>query len=283
MINTQRLQFFDFRNLIPKGWSVRYSPRFMTYSPTYGMNIETPNYRLKTASTTEELLDVFELRFQNFLEFTEAGQVSEDGYDIDQFDSICDHIIILDKKTDQVIGTYRIMTSNMTDQFYSENEFDLSHMRKMDGVKMELGRACIHHAHRNGHVIDLLWKGIAKCAQLSGARYLFGCSSVKTTDAEKAKALKKYFYSRNSSEYINEITTIGQFKMDLDEVEINFEAEKKARELIPPLLKSYMTAGAQVCSEPALDTEFECIDFLTVLDLENITKLFKRRYFEEKR
>jgi putative hemolysin len=279
MINTQLLQLFDFKNLIPKEWVIKFSPRFMTYYPTHEMNIETPNYRLKTATTTEELTEVFELRFQIFLENTEFGQESGDQYDIDQFDSICDHIIIIDKANDQVVGTYRVMTNNMTNTFYSENEFELSALKKKDGIKMELGRACIHHGHRNGHVIDLLWKGIAKYVQLSGAKYLFGCSSVKTTEPETAKCLQEYFNRKNSTDFINEIESIGKFQMDLSNELISEDQIIEAKSLIPPLLKSYLSAGAQVCPSPALDEEFECIDFLTVLDLDNLSRLFKKRYF----
>jgi putative hemolysin len=279
MINTQLLQMFDVRNLIPKEWGVKFSPRFMTYHPTFEMNIETPSYRLKTATTTDELTEVFELRFQIFLENTEFGQESADNYDIDQFDHICDHIIILDKETDQVVGTYRVMTNNMTNTFYSENEFDLSALKAKEGIKMELGRACIHHGHRNGHVIDLLWKGIAKYIQLSGAQYLFGCSSVKTTHPETAKCLQEFFDRKNDSEFINDIHSIGKFKMDLSEEMITEDQIIESKSLIPPLLKSYLSAGAQICPSPALDEEFECIDFLTVLDMDNLSRLFKKRYF----
>ena len=50
--------------------------------------------------------------------------------------------------------------------------------------------------------------------------------------------------------------------------------------LIPPLLRSYFTAGAKVYGEPALDLDFKCIDFLTILDVNNLTSGYKRRYFK---
>ncbi len=39
---------------------------------------------------------------------------------------------------------------------------------------------------------------------------------------------------------------------------------------VPKLLRAYLSLGAWICGEPALDREFKTIDFLTVMDLENL-------------
>jgi putative hemolysin len=41
----------------------------------------------------------------------------------------------------------------------------------------------------------------------------------------------------------------------------------------------YLDMGAQVCSEPAIDREFGVIDFLIVLDVENLDERTRRRLF----
>jgi len=38
----------------------------------------------------------------------------------------------------------------------------------------------------------------------------------------------------------------------------------------PKLLRAYLTIGAKICSEPAIDREFKTIDFLTLLDLQTL-------------
>lgn len=46
--------------------------------------------------------------------------------------------------------------------FYSEQEFDLTPFTTLGDRLLELGRACVHQAHRNMAVLGLLWKGIVE-------------------------------------------------------------------------------------------------------------------------
>jgi putative hemolysin len=39
---------------------------------------------------------------------------------------------------------------------------------------------------------------------------------------------------------------------------------------VPKLLRAYLTIGAKICGEPAIDREFGTIDFLTLLDLQTL-------------
>ena len=103
----------------PKGWDVRLSPRFLTYSPKFLINVETQSYQLKTAQTMDELISLFELRYQVFFGDS-PEQVTEDELELDKFDSNCDHIIIRCKETNKIVGTYRILCSLHVNEFYSQ-------------------------------------------------------------------------------------------------------------------------------------------------------------------
>jgi putative hemolysin len=275
--NPMSLASFDFQELV-KGWDIRLSPRFWSYRPNFEVEIETSQYILKTATSMDDLLEVFQLRYKIFLEHTESGSKG-DGFDLDQFDDLCDHIIIIDKLSDKVCGTYRVLSSLTAKSFYSETEFRLDNFLASSGVKMELGRACIDYGHRNGAVIDLLWKGIARYVKLMNASYMFGCSSVKSTDLRVAKTL----YLSMAEEGVHtdrfSIRSYGDFEVCLDEVESLSIDEVDSKRLLPPLLRSYFSAGAKVYGVPALDRDFECFDFLTILDVNELTPGFKRRYF----
>lgn len=280
-----RLEAFanPFKNFLrlPRGWDIRFSPRFIAYTPTYDIDIETSHYRLETAATMKDLLEVFELRHQIFLEDTGAAKEDSDGYDLDDFDSICDHIIIRSKENDKIVGTYRVISSLYSDSFYSQTEFDLDQFINSSGHKLELGRACIHHGHRNGAVIDLLWRGIAEYIKLTGSRYLFGCSSLKITDPQDAKAVFEYLGENGQLEDRFQIRPIGEFNMHFGDVTPSNMEACDVKSLIPPLLRSYFTAGSKVFGEPALDRDFKCVDFLTILDMENLTSGYRRRYFKD--
>lgn len=277
---TDILTSLDFRPLLPKGWEIRFSPRFITYRPSFEIEIETPKYLLKTASKMSELINVFELRFQIFLENTKDG-AQHNGYDIDALDSICDHIIIIDKESSHVVGTYRVISSLFSDRFYSEGEFDIKRFLKASGEKMELGRACIHHGHRNGAVIDLLWKGICRYIKMTDAKYLFGCSSVKTVDQTTSKIIYDYLNEEGLLKTDFGVTSIGKYAMDMSVpaplVEVS-ERQQIVKNYLPSLLRSYFQAGSRVYGPPALDIEFECIDFLTILNVDEMSSSYKRRY-----
>jgi putative hemolysin len=47
---------------------------------------------------------------------------------------------------------------------------------------------------------------------------------------------------------------------------------------IPKLLRAYLTLGARICWPPALDRQFKTIDFLTLLDLETLPALARRKF-----
>jgi putative hemolysin len=56
--------------------------------------------------------------------------------------------------------------------------------------------------------------------------------------------------------------------------------EKMPEERAPKLLRAYLTIGAKICSEPAIDREFKTIDFLTLLDLQTLHPRVAARFLE---
>lgn len=272
------LPFKFFR--LPKAWDIKFSPRFLSYTPTIHLNIETPKYILQSA-TRNQLIELFELRYQIFLE--DGTEENDQNFDLDQFDHLCDHIVILDRATKKIVGTYRILCSTWIDAFYSQGEFSIDEFLNQPDVKLELGRACIHHGHRNGAVIDLLWRGIGEYSLKSGARYLFGCSSVKTISRKDAISITKYFQDQELVGQDYPINPIGKFDMKItsDEVQASQSDESVVKNLVPSLLRSYLAAGAKVYGTPALDLDFHCQDFLTIIDLHKLNPSYRKRYFKE--
>src|SRR5262245_58318634 len=69
------------------------------------------------------------LRFRVFAEELGARVPSAaDGVDRDEFDAHCEHLILRDRLTAEVVGTYRILSDTAAarvGRFYSAGEFDL--------------------------------------------------------------------------------------------------------------------------------------------------------------
>src|ERR1700728_4038582 len=158
------------------------------------IRLEVGDFVARLALSEEERMAAFRLRFLVFnLEMNEGLESAfVDGYDKDHFDDVCDHLIVEDRKTGAVVGTYRMQMGDVAGQYfgyYSEQEFCFAPYESMRSQIVELGRACIHRDYRSSDVLHLLWRGIARYALVNGARYMMGCCSLTSQDAEIGHAV----------------------------------------------------------------------------------------------
>lgn len=233
-------------------------------------------YTLVLATTEQEVEEAQRLRFEVFnLELKEGLETSAAlGLDVDPFDAVCEHLLVRHKRTQQVIGTYRLQTGAMAAAqrgYYSAQEFDFTPYEKIRTQIIELGRACVHRDHRNLSALHLLWRGIAWYARKKGGRYLMGCSSLTSQDSRLGIAM----YQRLAPGHLvaPELRTQPQSQLALDDV-----PPLRPFPAPPKLLRAYLALGAKICGPPALDREFKTIDFLTLLDLESLPSAVRNHF-----
>jgi putative hemolysin len=241
--------------------------------------MELGQYRVTIAETLAEREAACRLRFKVFnIELGEGLQASyKTGLDTDHFDLFCEQLIVEDRNTRSIVGTYRMQTGVTAAQnlgYYSEQEFDFGPYESLRGSILELGRASIDREHRSSEVLTLLWRGIAQYSRLHDLRYLIGCSSLNSQDAKVGWQMYRQlmgFVVRE--EYRTAPTGVHTlpFTEDLPEVMVN----------VPKLLRTYIGIGARICGPPALDREFGTIDFLTLLDMRELTPAAKVRFLTE--
>lgn len=241
------------------------------------LNLTAGAYRLRFAESLEDLEAACRLRFLVFnLELGEGLEKAyEQGYDTDEFDAVCDHLIVEHSGTHQVVGTYRLQTGTSAARnlgYYSAREFDFSPYESLRSSIVELGRASIHREHRSFQVLSLLWKGIAAYAKERQARYLIGCSSLTSQDPRVGSAmylsLQRYLVDPTFR-----TTPLPDYAMPM------LSADSPNAKVQPPkLLRAYLSIGANICGRPALDREFKTIDFLTLLDLESMSSCARSRF-----
>lgn len=236
-------------------------PTGATYDLTCGP------YGLRQATSHGDVLLACRLRFLVFnLELNEGLETAyRDGYDTDEFDQVCDHLIVEHRTTGQVVGTYRMQTGRRAASaigYYSAREFDFRPYEGLRGWLVELGRAAIHREHRSFQVLTLLWRGIAAYARAHGARYLIGCSSLTSLCPQEAADM--FWRLREfRAEPALRTEPLPEFECAVR------EPSERANLVKPPkLLRAYLSAGARICGSPAIDRQFKTIDFLTLMDLE---------------
>ena len=245
------------------------------YTPNVNLSFHVQHFEVRLAQSQSDLEKVFQLRHSIFYQEW-LGESHPTGTDEDEFDAFADHLLIIDKRVDQVVATYRILCSRWTKKFYSQGEFDLSGFFKLPGVYVELGRACVKPEYRSGLGIDLLWRGIAQYLLRVRADRIFGCASVLTDSTALVQNLMGHLRSRDSWSDDYEVRPRKAYAHWPEET---LKAPLPELEL-PPLLRGYLLAGAKVYGLPAYDEDFLCFDLFTKLEVQEINLGFLKRYFK---
>jgi putative hemolysin len=240
--------------------------------------IEDSKYLVRFTQTTEEIESALKLRFEVFnLELGEGLESSfKTGRDRDEFDATCEHLIVIERDSGKVIGTYRVRTMEMArgiDGFYSAGEFDLRPLPlELLQQSVELGRACIAREHRDRRVLFLLWKALAHYALKRRKPYLFGCCSLTSQDP------------REGNKLLDQLSTNGYLHPTVwIRPKPGYECQSKESwpfyVKLPRLFKTYLGIGAKVCGPPAIDRSFKTIDFFVLFDIREMSLRTRRMFF----
>ncbi|MET7851040.1 GNAT family N-acyltransferase [Streptomyces avermitilis] len=196
------------------------------------------------------------------------------GLDIDAFDAYCDHLLVRDTVTGQVVGTYRLLPPEraaVAGRLYSEGEFDLGPLAAVRSGLVEVGRSCVHPDHRDGAVIGLIWAGIARYMVDGGHEWLAGCCSVPLADGG---ALAAATWDRVEAKHLapEEYRVQPRLPWNPDGV------ARPGRTELPPLLRGYLRLGAWVCGRPAHDPDFGVADLYVLLPMSRVNPRYLRHF-----
>ncbi len=212
--------------------------------------------------------------------------------DEDDFDPICDHLLVIDKPVERigkrpwprrskVVGTYRVLLQDAAEKnqgFYTQGEYDIATLisaKRDTHYFLELGRSCVLKPYRNRRSVELLWQGIWTYIREHGVDVMIGCASFPGTDP-KAHALALSFlhhYSRAPQEWL--VSAHPGLKVDMDMMPKEKVNVKEALKAMPPLIKGYMRLGAYVGDGAVIDRQFGTTDVLIILPVTAIDT----RYF----
>jgi putative hemolysin len=252
-------------------------PSFSLFPSKIDIRLESGLYVARLAMTDQERAAAFRLRFLVFnLEMQEGLESAYlNGYDVDRYDEVCDHLVVEEKATGEIVGTYRIQMGDVAARnfgYYSEQEFDFAPFEAMRGQIVELGRACIQRDHRSTEVLHLLWRGIARYALANGGRYMMGCCSLTSQDPDMGHAVYESL-TNYMVEPLLQTQPTAAFRLPVSVAPL---PDVRA----PKLLRAYLTIGAKICGTPAIDREFKTIDFLTLLDLQTLHPRMAARFLD---
>jgi putative hemolysin len=211
------------------------------------------------------LYEAQHLRYKVYAEEMGAHiKASPPGIDSDMFDIHCEHLIVRDTVINKVIGTCRILSpfaARRMGGYYADEGFDLTRINHLRVQTVEIGRFCVHMNYRMSDAMAMLWSSIDRYMQTHGYQNLIGCVSVSMCDGGQ-NAASIYRRLETSNLCPIEYRTFPRCELPLDAYAITTFATK-----LPSLIKSYMNAGAYVCSTPAWDPDFNTADLLMMLPM----------------
>lgn len=220
-----------------------------------------PKYSL-LLSTDPSLIDAAQkLRYQVFQ--SEPGFTLTAADDVDHFDQFCDHLLVRDDDSGELVGCYRMLPPKgalAAGGLYTATEFDVSELDPVRDSLVEMGRAVVREDHRNGAVVLLMWAGILAYLDHCGYNYMSGCVSVPILGVgepgQQARSVRDFVLKRHRSDY-----TVHPYRpVALDDV------APPSRVSVPALMRGYLRLGTKVCGEPAHDPDFGVADFMILLD-----------------
>jgi putative hemolysin len=237
------------------------------------LSTDTPRYTL-LLSTDPALIEAAQrLRYDVFTfepGFALAG--ATDGRDADRFDEYCDHLLVREDNSGELVGCYRMLPppgAIAAGGLYTATEFNVEGLDPLRPSLVEMGRAVVREDHRNGGVVLLMWAGILAYLDRCGYDYVTGCVSVPVQGSEdevpgsQIRGVRDFVRRRHAApaQYTvhpyRPVTVDGRGLDDID---------PPGRVGVPPLMRGYLRLGAQVCGEPAHDPDFGVGDFPALLD-----------------
>ena len=238
-------------------------------------NASGPRYTL-LLSTDPSLIETAQrLRYEVFssepgfeLAGADAGHL--DAKDADRFDEYCDHLLVREDNSGDLVGCYRMLPppgAIAAGGLYTATEFEVTALDPLRPSLVEMGRAVVREDHRNGGVVLLMWAGILAYLDRCGYDYVAGCVSVPVqgspdeSPGAQIRGVRDVVRRRHASEFVvNPYRPVVVDGRGLDDI------DPPARPTVPPLMRGYLRLGARVCGDPAHDPDFGVGDFPALLD-----------------
>jgi len=215
--------------------------------------------------------------------------------DVDAFDTICDHLNVVDHDwprlvfgfhRPRVVGTYRLLRQEIAQRhggFYTQSEFDVAGlMARHPGSRfLELGRSCVLPPYRNKKTVELLWHGISNYVAQHQLDVLIGCASLEGTNPDKLATQLSFLHHFAGAPESWRAAALPSRHVEMNRMPKEAIDAKRALRELPPLVKGYLRLGAYIGNGAVIDHQFGTTDVLVVLPMQNVTARYRERFVAE--
>ena len=231
-------------------------------------------WRLGVATESEELGAALSLRQRVFV--SEMGyRAGAGGGDLDRdgFDDWCDHLILMDTASGELIGTQRAIDGGEAVRrggLYGGDQFDLGRLAPIAPRILQGSRTCVAAGHRNGPAIQYLSYGMELLLRERGALYFLGAESFRDPGAERLDKIHSFLLEFGTDPDWFAPAQPAAAVANLNPVPVSSSDER----VVPSIIRMDLRMGFLACSPAAWDAEFGCYDVLMLGRRDRLTRIY---------
>lgn len=199
--------------------------------------------------------------------------------DSDAFDGQCCHVLVEEQPGGRLVCCFRLLLLDSGAELmrsYSAQFYELTALQAFEGRMAELGRFCIHPERQDADILRVAWGAMTGLVDGEGVQMLFGCSSFAGTAAAPYTQALALLRQRHLAP--------AQWRPGIKAPEVvRFTAEppkqadaKKALQMMPPLLRTYLVMGGWVSDHAVVDRQMNTLHVFTGLETGAIPEARKR-------
>lgn len=231
-------------------------------------------YQVRLSRASEDVRRAQALRHAVF-RLARGRSDDAEGLDADPYDEICDHMLVEDASTGDLVCCVRLMPFDSgaeVERAYSAQFYDLSALSGFDEPMVEMGRFCVRPDHRgSGEALRIAWAAMTRYVDERGIQMMFGCSSFDGSDAEPyadvfALLKEKHLAPKRWLPRIK-APKVFQFAKKL-----RFRRPDlvKAAKAMPPLLRGYISMGGWVSDHAVIDHDLNTLHVFTGVEVKHV-------------
>ncbi len=204
---------------------------------------------------------------------------SDTALDADEYDVICNHILVEERKSGTLVSCFRMLPladGNEISRSYSAQFYELSALEAFEGSMVEMGRFCIHPDWTDPDILRVAWAAMTSYVDDHDVEMLFGCSSFKGTNTDpyldsfavlrdKHLAPKRWVPLIKAPKVFQYAARLRR-KPDMNRAQLR----------MPPLLRTYLMMGGWVSDHAVVDNDMNTLHVFTGLEIKAIPPARKR-------
>lgn len=264
---------------LPRGLFHRSSAHFHGSNQAPVPQVAQAGLAVSWARHNDEVRQAQRLRYRVFSEEMGARlDTTIPGHDVDLFDNYCEHLLVRDQVTKEVIGTYRVLTpvqARRVGSTYSDIEFDLTRLRSLRERMVELGRSCVHPDYRHGGVIMALWGALAEFMVRNKLDTMIGCASIPMlhngiVSGDVAASIWHQLAQSHMAPIEHHVHP--RLPLPVEQLDSGLPLEP------PALIKGYLRLGAKILGAPAWDPDFNTADLPMMMRINDLPPRYRKHF-----